>query len=79
MIPNVITPNGDGLNDKFDLLNREFYAPVTITIYNRWGQEVYHSANYQGDWPQDDSVDGVYYYRLGYLDEIKTGFINVVR
>ena len=49
--PNVITPNGDGLNDALKIpcvdqldLNSE------LKIFNRWGDEVYTSTAYKNDW-----------------------------
>ena len=48
MIPNVITPNGDGINDYFQITNIDYYPNSEIKIYNRWGKRVYESQNYQG-------------------------------
>lgn len=58
-IANVITPNGDGLNDKFVLENREGY---TLEIRNRWGSLVYESDNYQDDWGGDVPAGTYFYY-----------------
>ena len=62
-IPNIITPNLDGLNDKFHPQNlpKEIWS---LHIYNRWGQLQFHSADYQNDWPQKPTKDGIYYYLL---------------
>lgn len=68
-LPNIITPNGDGQNDKlhFDLSN---VARVEVRIYNRWGNLVgliSRSENQEG-WDGRDRTtnqpvsDGVYYY-----------------
>jgi gliding motility-associated-like protein len=61
-IPNVITPNGDGKNDRFVLLHAR--GTCGINIYNRWGQPVFQSGDYHHDWQGDDLPNGVYYYQV---------------
>lgn len=68
-IPNVFTPNGDGKNDKFKIVGLENYPNSAIAIYNRWGNEVYHSTNYQNDWDGAGLNEGTYYYVL----KLRTG------
>ena len=63
-IPNVITPNNDGLNDQFKIVNLEYYPNSSIVIFNRWGKKIYESSNYQNDWDGEGHSDGVYYYIL---------------
>ena len=64
IIPNVITPNGDGFNDYFYIPNLNFYPNSSIVIFNRWGKKVYESSNYQNDWDGENHSDGVYYFIL---------------
>ena len=64
IIPNIITPNGDGLNDKFQIVGLPQNA--SIAILNRWGDELYTSKSYQNNW--NTSTDGVYYYVLNMPD-----------
>jgi gliding motility-associated-like protein len=61
-IPNVITPNGDGQNETFNIPNVLYYPNSTMIIYNRWGRKVYESSNYQGDWNGENCADGVYFW-----------------
>ncbi len=57
-IPNSFTPNNDGLNDIFRIGKMRFKKLVDFTIYNRWGQEVYHNAwDPTGGW--DGTTNGV--------------------
>jgi gliding motility-associated-like protein len=51
-IPNLITPNGDGKNDLFDIKGLEPNSSITIT--DRWGKTLYQTDNYKNDW------DGTY-------------------
>ena len=57
--PNVITPNGDGKNDTFNVGTKL----EILEIYNRWGQGMLKTNAYQNDWGKDIPV-GTYYYYL---------------
>jgi gliding motility-associated-like protein len=48
--PQGFSPNGDGVNDYFELLDLERYPDASLRVYNRWGAEVYSSDHYQNDW-----------------------------
>jgi gliding motility-associated-like protein len=50
IIPEGFSPNGDGVNDFFEILGLEDYPRNTLTIFNRWGHKVYEKVNYQNDW-----------------------------
>jgi gliding motility-associated-like protein len=50
IIPEIITPNGDGVNDTFEILGLDQFNNPTIKIYNRWGNLVYEAAPYHNDW-----------------------------
>jgi len=64
IFPNVITPNGDNLNDKLEIkgLLNGAYTDKVLIVYNRWGKKVYESNNYQNDFDGQGLPDGVYYY-----------------
>lgn len=64
LIPNVITPNGDGKNDKLIIIGISRYPNSSLFIYNRWGNQVYQSKNYQNEWDGKDLNEGTYYYIL---------------
>jgi len=92
-IPNVFSPNGDGINDGFLVsFNPDF--PVTAiegSIYDRWGNMVFHSAtmpfNWNGQFAQKTVLPGVYAYliRISYLmdgeehSELFKGDVTVLR
>lgn len=61
-VPNVITPNGDELNEYFIISGAS--ERFTLTIYNRWGNVVYHDADYQNNWRGENISKGTYYYRI---------------
>ncbi|MBK5278409.1 MAG: gliding motility-associated C-terminal domain-containing protein [Bacteroidia bacterium] len=76
-VPNIFTPNGDGVNDVFFVRNLPTDANLIIT--NRWGKEVYSSSNYQNNWDGGDISDGVYFYRLNLPSESRTGWVEILR
>jgi gliding motility-associated-like protein/uncharacterized repeat protein (TIGR01451 family) len=63
-IPNVITPNGDGKNDRFVIPNLNKYPGTGLFIYNRWGNMVYQSKDYDNKWDGHGLSEGTYYYIL---------------
>ena len=63
-IPNVITPNGDGVNDRFLIENLEILSLAKLQIYNRWGRLVYESEQYKNDWDANSVSGGTYFYTL---------------
>jgi gliding motility-associated-like protein len=61
--PNVFTPNGDGLNDCFEVpgIGAEGWS---LWVYNRWGKLVYQQQGYNNTWCAEGAANGVYYYQL---------------
>lgn len=84
---NIFTPNGDGLNDLWDI--RELIAGdnCKITVMNRWGSIVFEQENFPGTWTGTDQggndlPDGTYYYILdcGANNEIRMqNAITIIR
>ncbi|WAC42525.1 gliding motility-associated C-terminal domain-containing protein [Pedobacter sp. SL55] len=85
-IPNVITPDGDGRNDTFKIIGLNAYPDNSLIIYNRWGNEVWHStgASYKQDWAANGLNDGTYFYILKLKDntgnwQVFKGWITLLR
>jgi len=77
-IPNLITPNNDGKNDRFEIMA----LPIgcELKIVNRWGNQVYLNSNYDNTWSADDDSDGVYYYELILPNgDRHKGWVEVIR
>ena len=75
-IQNVITPNGDGLNDVLDLSGITNGDPCEFTVYTRWGTPVYNQEVYNNAWggTTDGGAkldDGTYYFVLTHNNEIR--------
>ncbi len=77
---NVITPNGDGINDYLVFENLDLYGPSHLVIYNRWGQVIYERDYYKNNWDAYDISDGVYFYSLTIpeLGETINGHVTIV-
>jgi len=78
---NIITPNGDGKNDFFVILNGE-KIPNHLWVYNRWGKLVFEAENYKNDWDGKNLSDGTYYYIYKYGIDLKNeyrGTLTIVR
>ncbi|WP_212006373.1 Ig-like domain-containing protein [Chitinophaga sp. HK235] len=82
-IPNAITPNNDGKNDRFLIPGISKYPGTTLTIFNRWGNEVYYSPNYDNRWDGTGLSGGTYYYILklntGQDTKVYKGWIQLLR
>lgn len=63
---NIITPNNDGFNDVFTILNVEKFPLCNLKVFNRWGNIVYEASPYKNDWDGGDSSEGTYYYTFTY-------------
>jgi gliding motility-associated-like protein len=44
VIPNVFSPNGDGINDIWEISGTGWYPDLEVTVFNRWGQTVWRSG-----------------------------------
>jgi gliding motility-associated-like protein len=82
---NVLTPNGDGVNDTWVIGNLNTYPDNTVQLFDKAGRMIYQVKGYQNDW--DGMLngnllhEGAYYYviRIGNKGFIKKGFINIIR
>ena len=76
-LPNIITPNGDALNQTFSLPNS---CIPHLQIFSRWGQAIFEAAAYQNDWAAEGQPAGLYYYLLDYPDGHRVkGWLEVVK
>ncbi len=88
LIPDGFTPNGDGRNDVFKIVDPQVQTLLEFRVFNRWGQEIFSTTDLSKGWdgtmggePQDI---GTYEYliRVGYQDyttETYTGSVHLIR
>lgn len=85
IVPNSFSPNGDGINDFWNITAIETYANSKVKIMNRYGQPVFESSGYEKPWngkyKNEDLPAGVYYYIINLNTELKplTGPLMIIR
>lgn len=84
-VPNVFTPNGDGINDHWEIKYLDSYPGATVEIYNRYGQLVFQSKAYNKPWDGiykgNPLPAGTYYYIINPKNgrQQMSGFVDIVR
>lgn len=82
VIPKGISPNGDGMNDGFDIA---IFNPLALKIYNRYGTEVYsYNLGYTNQWNGQDKNNkilptGTYFYSFKTMFDTYIGYVYIVR
>jgi len=79
IFPNIITPNGDGINDYLFINNADKYPNNLIIVFNRWGKKVFEMQNYDNSFNGNDLADGTYYYIFRYIDKEYHGSLTILR
>jgi len=82
-IPNVFTPNGDGVNDVFRIVGSEACIQE-LTIYDRWGRELYHTRTAPFEWDGrlkegEPATEGAYVYVIRFAGFVRGGTVTLVR
>jgi gliding motility-associated-like protein len=68
-IPNIFSPNGDGVNDQFKIKNIEFFPNAELKIYDQWSNMIFsanpaHSYFWDGKIKEEEGASATYYYTL---------------
>lgn len=88
-VPSAFTPDSDGLNDMFTAISRcpDLLNAYDLTIYNRWGESIFHSGNIDQKWDgtfKDSPMPmDVYTYIIRYShgmeENIRFGNLTLIR
>jgi gliding motility-associated-like protein len=92
-LPNVFSPDGDGINDYFIPFPYKFVHSIKLDIFNRWGQPVFTTTNPDINWngmnqfTNQPCNDGVYFYTCtvyeikleGYVPRELKGFVHLFK
>jgi gliding motility-associated-like protein len=85
VVPNAFTPNGDGINDYWDIKGLIAYSNATVDIFNRYGTNLYHSIGYPNPWDGKYNGQqlpvGTYYYiiKTNVNDQVLSGSLTIIR
>lgn len=80
-LPNVFTPNGDGINDLFKPKKYRFIEKIDFQVFNRWGDPVFDTNNIDINWNGKDKesgkelASGVYFYTLKIYENYLSGTV----
>jgi gliding motility-associated-like protein len=78
-VPNLITSNGDGKNDRFEILGTEDGVGKFL-VYNRYGENVYNNGKYNNDWSGENLSEDVYYFLFEYPTcEVMRGWVQILK
>ena len=83
LIPNVFTPNGDDVNDYFEIIGLEQVEETQLDVFTRVGKVVYSKRFYDNKWNGGGLPDGTYFYVFRYIYEgnqfFRRGSISIRR
>ena len=77
-VPNLFTPNNDGVNDKLEI--RNLPAGCRLVVKDRWGREVFRSDDYRNEWDGKGEDEGTYFWVLEIPNQdARSGWVNIER
>ncbi len=85
VVPNTFTPNGDGVNDAWNILYLDTFTDAQVSIYNRYGEQLFSSIGYSIPWDgrfKGNSLPvGTYYYVInpGHGFKLFSGSVTIIR
>jgi len=85
VVPNTFTPNGDGINDLWNITALLYYPDCSLSVFNRYGSVVYRSVGYGKPWDGTTNGNnlpvGTYYYILDLKNGKKpmSGSVTILR
>ena len=72
MVPNIFTPNGDGVNDFFSPILQCPFPAYRLQVFNRWGQLIFETDDPKQGWDgafnDEPAPSEVYFYQLSYQE-----------
>ncbi|WPU95079.1 gliding motility-associated C-terminal domain-containing protein [Mucilaginibacter sabulilitoris] len=85
VVPNTFSPNGDGVNDFWDIEALVTYPQSLLTVYNRYGRQVYSSRGYDQPWKGTYNGNvlptGTYYYVIDLKSgaPLLSGWVQIIK
>lgn len=82
-IPNAFSPNGDGLNDTWNIPALRAYPSFELFVYSRWGQLLFHTKDnplpWDGTYKKQPCMNGAYTYLIKTKNELFKGTVMIIR
>lgn len=85
VIPNTFTPNGDGINDLWNIAGLKSYTEASVKIFNRYGEIIFKTIGYEKPWGGQYNgrilPTGMYYYIIDLKnnEQIFSGAVSIIR
>jgi len=82
---NVLSPNGDGINDTWEIENIDLYPDNEVKVYDKAGRMIFYKKGYKNTWDATLNgsylAEGTYYYYVDFGFGLKKfkGYITIVR
>lgn len=77
-VPNMLKINAEGRLEKWVISNLENYPENQVKLFNRRGQLVFHTRNYQNNWPEGIPSEDKYYYILEIDGKRISGWVEIL-
>ncbi|MHC2991088.1 hypothetical protein OB13_05645 [Pontibacter sp. HJ8] len=84
-VPNAFSPNGDAVNEVWEIGNIENYPDARVEIFNRWGSQIFSSTGYGSPWDgtyKGEALPVATYYYIIYLNSSEkpiSGNVTIIR
>lgn len=84
IVHNAFTPNGDGINDVFDIEHIENFPDNMVSVFNRWGSVVWEERGYNNTWKGqgrhgETLAAGTYFFIIEYSGKKIKGWLELMR
>src|SRR5690606_13544355 len=80
-VPNAFSPNGDLVNDTWEIVGLSSYPDADLSVFNRYGQLVFQSTGYPAAWDgrsrSGELAKGTYYYIIKLSDKKLSGSVHI--
>lgn len=77
--PNLVTVNGDGINEAYKIGNAPAGAAYPMQVMSRWGAVVFKGNYSTTAWPKSETLPGIYFIHIEHDGQVYRGWVEVVK